>query len=89
MTWLVIILAAWGLVIIGACWAGNRMHAAAAPDEPVPYWPAGTSPCTWCKPAPSGLCSCTAPCGHKRCVHVAGRGWTARDRKILEGKKLP
>lgn len=83
-----------GLVagLIGGAWWQRRRD-----WRPIPHVPADQAidalsssvQCTWCCPAPVGLCSCSVRCGHIRCVHVAGRGWTTRDRDILEGKKLP
>lgn len=79
-------------------WVACRLWDWHRDRKPVPYLPtdqaidalASSVQCTWCTPAPRGLCSCTVRCGHIRCVHLPGRGWTSRDREeILEGKKLP
>ena len=45
-----------------------------------------TVTCTWCKPRPAGLCSCSGPCGHLRCVGRTPR-WTAAEREFLIGRK--
>lgn len=48
-----------------------------------------TVTCTWCKPKPAGLCSCSGPCGHIRCVGRKPR-WTAAERDFLNGRtELP
>lgn len=85
------IIAGW----LGGAWWDRRRGQ--LDDQPVPYLPtdraidalATAVQCTWCTPRPRGLCSCSVRCGHIRCVHLPGRGWTRDDRPILEGKKLP
>lgn len=96
LTWVLFGLVAYFGSVALICLAFRWLHsrdvaagkAAAADEQPVPYWPPETNPCTWCKPRPDGRCSCTAKCGHIRCV-APRRLWTAADREILEGKRLP
>ena len=49
-----------------------------------------TIDCTWCRPKPHGMCSCSGRCGHIRCVgRHPGRVWTPDDAAILDGRRLP
>jgi hypothetical protein len=81
--WLAVIIAASGLIGLFVWWATRPRHPGGA-DEPVPYWPA-TNPCTWCKPSPEGICTCTGKCGHVRCVgdHTSMATLTAKDMRLL------
>jgi hypothetical protein len=83
MIWLAVLISASGLIGLFVWWACRPLHLAAM-DEPVPYWPAG-NPCTWCKPSPAGICTCTSVCGHVNCVgdHTSMATLTAADMRLL------
>jgi hypothetical protein len=90
--WIALIPAVWALVGAGVLWGWNRFLASVPDvDEPVPYWPAA-GPCTWCKPVPEGMCTCTSVCGHSRCIgdHTSmavfsDEDWGELQRLLREG----
>ena len=96
VTWVLFSIVAWFGFAFIVVWGNHRFHCWQA-SKAVPYTTtdraidalATAVQCTWCAPRPRGLCSCSVRCGHIRCVHLPGRGWTRDDRPILEGKKLP
>ena len=94
VTWVLFSIVAWFGFALVLLTFGHRYHRWPA-GKPVPYTITGNAidalatavQCTWCTPRPRGLCSCSVRCGHIRCVHLPGRGWTRDDRDILDGKK--
>jgi hypothetical protein len=62
--WLALIPAVWFLVAVAALWIWSRMPHADTPAPPRPP----SSPCTWCKPSPEGMCTCTSVCGQINCI---------------------
>jgi hypothetical protein len=71
--WLAVIISASGLVGLFVWWAMRPQH------------PASSNPCTWCKPSPEGMCTCTGECGHVRCVgdYTSLATLTAKDMRLL------
>jgi hypothetical protein len=86
--WLAVIIAASGLVGLFVWWATRPLHLAVM-DAPVPYWPA-SNPCTWCKPSPDGICTCTSVCGHVNCVgdHTSMATLTEQDVQWLREQSI-